>query len=311
MKLGQLFMGTGVALVTPFTSIGTVDFNALERLVNSVIEKGVNYLVVLGTTGETPVLTLREKLSIVEHVKQVNDRRVPIVVGVSGNSTRSVMEEIGSLQLKGIDAILSASPYYNKPSQEGIFLHYQTIAETSNLPMLIYNVPGRTGSNIAVDTILRLAKEVKNIIGIKEASGNMLHCMHLLEKRPGDFLVLSGDDHLALAQIALGMDGAISVAANCFPKEVSNMVKLCLEGDFDEASLYHYRLLRAFDLLIAENNPAGVKAFLAVQGMIENVLRLPLVPVREELFEKIKELSNTGSLAAQVPHCASLVRNDN
>lgn len=287
MKLQEYLMGTGVALVTPFTSIGNVDYPALERLVQHVIENGVDYLVVLGTTAETPTLTLKEKIRIIETCKEINAGRLPLVVGADGNNTLELMTEINQLPLGAVHALLSACPYYNKPLQEGFYEHYKCIAASSPVPVILYNVPGRSGTNMTAETVLRLANE-KNIIGVKEASGNMIHCMHILAKCPADFLVLSGDDHLALSQIALGMDGAISVAANCFPAEFSKMVKLCIKGDFDEASMHHYRLLPAFDLLFAENNSAGVKSFLAQQGLIENILRLPFVPSSPALQDKIR-----------------------
>ncbi len=291
-NLSSQLSGTGVALVTPFTKSGDVDYTALANHVEFVIEGGVDYLVVLGTTGETPVLSLEEKTTIISHCRDINAGRVPIVAGIGGNNTHSVLEEINVLPLEGVSAILSASPYYNKPSQEGIFQHYNAVADLSPVPVLLYNVPGRTGSNITAETTLRLA-EHENITGIKEASGNMIQCMHILEKRTPDFLVLSGDDHLTLPLMALGMDGVISVAANCFPNEFSLMVRLCLENAYDDASIAHYKLLRAFDLLFAENNPAGVKAFLSEIGIVENKLRLPLVSVQKGLQKEIRRYINS------------------
>jgi 4-hydroxy-tetrahydrodipicolinate synthase len=214
---------------------------------------------------------------------------VPVVVGIGGNSTREVINEIEQFPLDKATAVLSTSPYYNKPSQEGIFEHYKAIAQECPKPVILYNVPGRTGSNIAAETTIRLAKEVDNIAGIKEASGVMVQCMHILKNRPNEFLVCSGDDHLTLPLIAAGMDGVISVAANCFPKDFTEMVRLSLQYEFDAAKGLHYKLLTAFDLLFAENNPAGVKAFLAEMGIIKNYFRLPLVPLSETYQTEIKE----------------------
>ena len=213
--------------------------------------------------------------------------RIPVVVGIGGNNTKELCKNLETYPLHKATAVLSASPYYNKPSQEGIYLHYKTLAEASPKPVILYNVPGRTGSNITAATTLRLAEEVENIGGIKEASGNMIQCMHILKDRPERFLVVSGDDHLTLPLIACGIDGVISVAANCFPKEFSEMVRLALHNDLNKARPLHYKCLEGNDLLFAENNPAGVKAFLAELGIIENVLRLPLVPLSKDLHKKV------------------------
>jgi 4-hydroxy-tetrahydrodipicolinate synthase len=287
MSVRTQLQGTGVALVTPFSSNGAVDYTALEKLIDFIIGKGVEYMVTLGTTGETPTLGKEEKLDIINFTfDKVNDR-VPVVVGIGGNNTSEVIEQLQSYPLDKAAAVLSASPYYNKPSQEGIFQHYKALAAASPKPIILYNVPGRTGSNISAETTLRLA-QVPNIAGIKEASGNMVQCMHILRDRPEDFLVVSGDDHLTLPLIACGMDGVISVAANCFPKDFSEMVRLALKNDLTAARPLHYRCLEGNDLLFAENNPAGVKAFLAEMGLIENVLRLPVVPLSEPLHQKVK-----------------------
>ena len=293
MSLRNVLKGTGVALVTPFKENWEVDFPALEKLINYDINNGCEYLVTLGTTGETPTLTEEEKKTIVHFTYDVVKDRVPVVVGIGGNSTKDVCRCLETYPLHKATAVLSASPYYNKPSQEGIFLHYKALAEASSKPVILYNVPGRTGSNITAATTLKLAKEVENIGGIKEASGNMVQCMHILKARPERFLVISGDDHLTLPLIACGMDGVISVAANCFPKEFSEMVRLALHDDLNKARLLHYKCLEGNDLLFAENNPAGVKAFLAELEIIENVLRLPLVPLSKELQKRVKHyLSN-------------------
>lgn len=287
MSLRNVLKGTGVALITPFKQNIEIDFNALEKVINYVINNGCEYLITLGTTGETPTLTDEEKNAIIYFTYDVVKERVPVVVGVGGNNTKEVCSNLEHYPLHKAAAVLSASPYYNKPSQEGIFLHYKALAEASPKPVILYNVPGRTGSNITAATTLRLA-EVENIAGIKEASGNMIQCMHILKDRPERFLVVSGDDHLALPLIACGMDGVISVAANCFPKEFSEMIRLALHDDLNKARPLHYQCLEGNDLLFAENNPAGVKAFLTELGIIENVLRLPLVPLSKDFHKKVK-----------------------
>lgn len=288
MSLRDVLKGTGVALVTPFQKDGSVDFKRLEQLLDFVIKGGVEYLVVLGTTGETPVLSKDEKTEIIRFVFHKNESRVPVVIGVGGNDTAAVIKELETLPIENAAAILSASPYYNKPSQEGIYQHYKAIAGATAKPIILYNVPGRTGSNIAAATTVRLANDVSNINGIKEASGNMAQCMQILRDKPQDFMVVSGDDNLAMAQIACGMDGVISVAANCFPKDFSNMIRASLDGDFVSAKALNDKMLQGYDLLFAENNPAGVKAFLAELGIIENNLRLPLVPLSASVHSQVK-----------------------
>lgn len=285
--LRQILRGTGVAIVTPFKSGGAIDHDALGKLIDFIIENKVEYIVSLGTTGETPTLSKEEKKEIFNYTVEKTNNRIPIVVGVGGNNTAEVVKDLELFDLSKTAAILSASPYYNKPSQEGIFQHYKTIAEASPKPVILYNVPGRTGSNLTAATTLRLAHDVKNISGIKEASGNMVQCMHILKDRPDDFLIVSGDDHLTLPLIACGMDGVISVAANCFPKDFSEMVRLALENNFEQARPLHYKCLEGNDLLFAENNPAGVKAFLSEMGIIENELRLPLTPLSHSSHEKV------------------------
>lgn len=289
MNIKDILKGTGVALVTPFKKNHAVDHEALVKVINFVIDNGVEYLVSLGTTGETPTLSKEEKLEIIKLTFDTVKDRVPVVVGVGGNSTREVIHDLGIFLNDKVAAVLTASPYYNKPSQEGIFQHYKIVAEASPKPVIIYNVPGRTGSNIAASTTLRLAKEVANIGGIKEASGNMIQCMHILRDRPDDFLVVSGDDHLTLPLIACGMEGVISVAANCFPKDFSQMVRHALKGEMEKARPLHYKCLEGNDLLFAENNPAGVKAFLSELGVIENYLRLPLVQLSADIHQKVKK----------------------
>lgn len=288
MSLRDTLKGTGVALVTPFNQKHEVDFEALGRVIDFVVHGGVEYLVVLGTTGEAPTLDKSEKIDIINYTYKKVASTVPIVVGIGGNNTREILEDVESFPLQNAAAILSTSPYYNKPSQQGIFEHYKVISEAAPKPIVLYNIPGRTGSNIAAETTLRMANECDNILGIKEASGNIGQCLHILKNRPIEFLVTSGDDQLALPLIAAGMDGVISVAANCFPKEFSEMVRQSLQNDFTTAKGLLYKLLESFDLLFEENNPAGVKAFLAEMVLIENYLRLPLVPLSNNVHQKIK-----------------------
>jgi 4-hydroxy-tetrahydrodipicolinate synthase len=281
--------GTGVAIITPFQKNSEVDFDALATMIDFVIDNGVEYIVTLGTTGETPTLTKKEQREIVDFTaKKMNDR-VPLVLGIGGNNTKEVINHFSNFSLEKITAILSSSPNYNKPSQEGIFQHYKAIAEASPLPVILYNVPGRTGSNITAETTLRLAKECENIRGIKEASGNMIQCMHILQNIPKDFLFVSGDDHISLPLVACGSKGVISVVANCFPKDFSEMMRLALKNQFQKAAELHLKLLPAYDLLFVENNPAGVKAFLYELKIIENELRLPLVPLSAPFHQKVKD----------------------
>ena len=288
MSLKDTLRGTGVALITPFTASKQVDFPALGNLVDFVLRGGVEYLVALGTTGETPTLSKEEKVDILQLVYEKAGTSIPVVVGMGGNNTQELINDLETLPLEKASAILSASPNYNKPSQEGIFQHYKLFAEAAPRPVILYNVPGRTGSNISAETTLRLAGACNNIQGVKEASGNMVQCLHILKSKPSEFLVTSGDDHLALSLIASGMDGVISVAANCYPKEFSEMVRQGLNNDFHNARGFQNLLLECFDLLFAENNPAGVKAFLAELGVIQNHLRLPLTPLSDPLHQKIK-----------------------
>ncbi len=279
--------GVGVAIVTPFKSDFSVDYEALDRLIDYVINGRVNYLVTLGTTGEAATLSKAEKLEVLERTYNKVGGRVPVVVGIGGNDTAEVIECLKAWPLEKAAAILSVSPYYNKPSQEGIYQHYAAIASATDKDIILYNVPGRTSSNITAATTLRLAKDFKNIIGTKEASGNMVQCLQLCRNRPEGFLLISGDDHITLPLIACGFDGVISVAANSFPSDFCRLVHHALEGDFTKANQFQHKLLEGFDLLFAENNPAGVKAFLAELGLIENNLRLPLVPLSAQWMEKV------------------------
>jgi len=288
MSLVNKLGGTGVALITPFKNNKSVDYDALAAVIDYVIGNGVEYIVTLGTTGETPTLSNKEQAEIVKFTAEKVKNRVPLVLGIGGNNTREIIDQFSNFSLDHITAILSSSPNYNKPSQEGIFQHYKAIASASPLPVILYNVPGRTGSNITAETTLRLAHECENIVGIKEASGNMIQCMHILKNMPGDFLMVSGDDHISLPLIACGAHGVISVVANCFPKDFSAMIRLALKKDFAGATKLHYKLLEAYDLLFAENNPAGVKAFMYELKLIENELRLPLVSLSDPIHKKVK-----------------------
>lgn len=279
--------GTGVAVVTPFKKDFSIDYNALENIINYLIDGGVNYIVTLGTTGETPTLSAEEQKEIIRFTDEKVNDRVPVVVGIGGNNTQNVIEHLQSYPLEKAVAVLSASPYYSKPSQEGLYQHYKAIAEASPKPVILYNVPGRTGRNLEPETTVRLA-QLPNIAGIKEAGNNMAQGIKLLRDKPEDFLVVSGDDDLAMPQVAIGMDGVISVAANAFPEEFSTMIMLAAEGNISEARKINNKLYEAYELLFVENNPAGVKAFMHEKGLLENVLRLPLVPLSDAIHQKIK-----------------------
>ena len=278
-----------MALVTPFKKDLSVDFDALGKVIDAMIAGGVEYLITLGTTGETPTLEKQEKKDIVNYTFEKVAGRVPVVVGVGGNNTAELIKDLSYFPLEKATAVLSAAPYYNKPSQEGIFQHYKTVAEASPKPVILYNVPGRTGRNMSAATTIRLAHEVANIAGMKEASGDMVQCMEILRDVPQDFLVVSGDDALAMAQIACGMDGVISVAANAFPKQFSDMVRAALNSDMATAKKLNDPLLKAYDLMFAENNPSGVKAFMYEQGLIQNEVRLPVVPLSSRLHDAVKK----------------------
>lgn len=281
--------GTGVAIVTPFKKNGTVDFPALKKLVNHLINGKVEYLVVMGTTGESVTLSKEEKQEVMDCVVKENKKRVPLVLGVGGNNTSEIVKQIEKLDSKNFSAILSVSPYYNKPSQEGIYQHYKAISKASKLPIILYNVPGRTSSNISADTTLRLAKDFKNIVAIKEASGNLAQCMQIINGRPKNFLVISGDDNLTLPIIACGGDGVISVVANAYPKDFSDMVRAALNDDLDTARKLHYKLMDFTDLLFADGNPGGIKCALSAMKIAETFVRLPLVEPNDKVKQKIKE----------------------
>jgi len=282
--------GMGVALITPFKEDEGVDYEALNRMIEHLMDNGADYIVALGTTAETPSLSDDEKREITRIIVEKVGRRVPIVLGVGGNCTRNVVSQIENIDLKGIDAILSVVPYYNKPSQEGIYQHFKTIAKASPLPVVLYNVPGRTGTNMSATTTLRLANEFDNITAIKEASGIFSQIDDIIKHKPADFQVISGDDGITFPLIALGAVGVISVIGNAFPKEFSRMVRLALHGDYSSARVIHSRFAELFELLFVDGNPAGVKSMLNVMGFIDNKLRLPLVPTRITTFEKIREV---------------------
>ena len=284
--------GMGIALVTPFKADGSVDYEALVKLVEYQVQNGTDYLVVLGTTAETPTLTETEKAEIKRLVVTQVRRRVPVVLGVGGNCTRAVVDTLRQADLQDVDAILSVVPYYNKPSQEGIFRHYEAIAEATTRPVILYNVPGRTGTNMTAETTLRLARTFRNIVAVKEASGNIKQMNDIIKNKPADFQVISGDDGITYPLIALGAVGVISVIGNAFPRAFSRMVRLALEGDYDNARVIHSRFMELFDLLFVDGNPAGVKSMLNMMGFIENRLRLPLVPTRLTTYEKIREILN-------------------
>lgn len=285
----KTLQGTGVALVTPFKKDKTIDVPALERLVHSQVENGVDYLVVLGTTAETPTLSTEEKELVKKTVKQANNGRLPMVLGVGGNNTQTIVEQVREVSPKDYIAILSVTPYYNKPSQEGLYQHYKAVGEATELPILLYNVPSRTGVNMDYRTTLRLAKEVPNIIGIKEASGNIVQIMHLLRGRRENFLVISGDDATALPTVLLGGDGTISVLGQAFPERYSQMIRQGLEGNYKEANTIQYQLLEAMELIFKEGNPVGIKALLSLLGVINTLeVRLPLVNATEGLQKELK-----------------------
>ncbi|MCH2234079.1 MAG: 4-hydroxy-tetrahydrodipicolinate synthase [Crocinitomicaceae bacterium] len=289
------FRGLGVAMVTPFKEDKSIDEAALRKLTNFLIDNGVHYLVVQGTTGESPTLDNKEKQQTLDIVADENKGRLPIVFGIGGNNTKVVCDAFSKFDLTKVDAILSASPYYNKPTQEGIYQHYAAMSKASPKPIILYNVPGRTSSNLTAETTLRLANDFDNIIGVKEASGNMEQITKIIKDKPKDFLVTSGDDPIAMPLIASGCDGVISVIGNGFPKEFSNMVNAGLENNHELALKYHFLTFDMIPLLFAEGNPAGIKEVLKFKGICENHVRLPLVPVSNELANKI--IAESGNIA--------------
>ncbi len=284
------FKGTGVAIVTPFNKDKSVDYNGLKKLLEHLITNNIDYLVVQGTTGESVTLTADEKQDVLDFIIKINNKRLPLVLGIGGNCTSTVVHQLKVTDLSGVDAILSVSPYYNKPTQEGIYQHYKALAAASPKPIILYNVPGRTSSNISALTTLRLAKDFDNIIAVKEASGNLEQCMQIIKNKPKYFMLISGDDALTLPIIACGGSGVISVLANAFPKGFSAMVKNALNGNLEEAKKLHYKYFELIHYLFVEGNPAGVKAALKLLNICNDNVRLPLVNVSEKTFTEIKNI---------------------
>lgn len=285
----QSLIGTGVALVTPFKKDFSVDVEALKKIVNYQIDNGINYLVVLGTTGEPATLKKEEKELVIKTVIETNNGRLPLVLGVGGNNTAEVVEELKTRDFASFSAVLSVSPYYNKPTQEGIYQHFKAIAEASPLPVILYNVPGRTGSNVLPSTVIRLANDFENVVAIKEAAGDIVQAMKLIQLKPKDFLVISGDDMVTLPMVLAGGSGVISVIAEGFPKQFSEMVRLGLERKVDEAYKIHYEIADSIDMIFEQGNPAGVKEIFKSLGLSENTVRLPLVNVNEDLANRLNE----------------------
>ncbi len=289
----NIFKGLGVALITPFTSDGSVDFKSLTCLVEHLIDNGADFLCILATTSEAPCLSADEKEEVKKHVIDVNRGRLPILMGCGGNNTKAVVDELKNSDWRGIDGVLSVCPYYNKPSQEGLYQHFKAIAEASPLPVVLYNVPGRTGVNLKPETTVRLANDCENIIAIKEASGSLEQVDEIIKNKPARFDVLSGDDALTFSMVASGAAGSISVIGNALPKEVSRMIRLEFKGEYEAARTIHHRFTELYSLLFIDGNPAGVKALLHEMGFIENVLRLPLVPTRITTLQKMTEILKT------------------
>lgn len=289
----NIFRGLGIALITPFTQDGEVDYKALVRLVEYQIQNGADFLCILATTGETPCLSKEEKKKIKDLVVETNHGRLPILMGCGGNNTQAVVEELKTTDWSGISSVLSVCPYYNKPSQEGLYQHFKAIAEASPLPVVLYNVPGRTGVNLKPETTVRLAKDCDKIVAIKEASGNLEQVDEIIKNKPDGFDVISGDDALTFSMVASGAAGVISVIGNALPKEFSRMIRLEFNGEYEAARKIHHKFTELYTLLFVDGNPAGVKALLHEMGFIENVLRLPLVPTRITTLHKMTEILKT------------------
>jgi 4-hydroxy-tetrahydrodipicolinate synthase len=290
MPIYRKLKGTGVAMVTPFHKDGAIDFKALERLIESLVAGKADYLVLLGTTGESVTLNKDEKTALLDYTKEVNKGRLPLVLGIGGNNTQEVVNSFKTYDLDNVDAVLSVTPYYNRPSQKGLLQHFKMIAHACPLPVILYNVPARTGTNITAETTLSLANEFENIVGVKEASGNFDQITHIIKNRPGNFLVISGDDNITYPLMALGADGVISVAANAFPRDFANMVRLCLKGEYDKACKLHYQFMDILPFLYAEGNPGGIKAALNALKICTEHVRMPLAPVSKALQNKIAEV---------------------
>ena len=292
MSLRNKFTGTGIAIVTPFHADGKIDWESFSKLIEFWIKGKVEYLVVLGTTGESATVHGSEKQEVFSFVAEKVTGRLPLVAGIGGNDTAEVMDAFESFDLTGYDAILSVSPYYNKPNQEGIFQHYKALDAATPLPIIMYNVPGRTGQSVTAETQLRIAHELKNIFATKEASGSFDLINQIIKNKPADFMVISGDDPITLHMVAAGAEGLISVVANAYPLEYSNMVRLCLQGNFDKAKQLHYKYIDIIASMFAEGSPSGVKAYLSEMGLCQNTFRLPVWPVGKKHHQKIKELIN-------------------
>ncbi|MBK8362505.1 MAG: 4-hydroxy-tetrahydrodipicolinate synthase [Bacteroidetes bacterium] len=287
MNLNKL-KGTGVALVTPFHKDGSIDFKSFRKIIERCIDGKVEYLVPLGTTGEAATLTENEKRAIVDFVLEINEKRIPVVLGLGGNNTQEILNTMEEFDFDGIDAVLSVSPYYNRPSQRGIIQHYKMIGNACPVPLILYNVPSRTGSNMDADTTLQLANEVKNIIGIKEASGNLEKAMKIIKNKPKDFLVISGDDVISLPMIACGADGVISVISNAYPKDFSEMIRIALDGNFEKSRKLHYKLLEIMHAIFIDGNPSGVKGLMTAMGICSEHVRLPLTAVNRSAINKFE-----------------------
>ncbi|MBN8674207.1 MAG: 4-hydroxy-tetrahydrodipicolinate synthase [Chitinophagales bacterium] len=290
MSLREQFRGTGIAIVTPFLEDGTIDWEAYKKLIHFWIENKVEYLVVLGTTGESATIHGDEKQAVFSFVKNEVAGRLPLVAGIGGNDTTEVTEGFKKFNLEGYSAILSVSPYYNKPNQEGLFQHYKALDAATPLPIIMYNVPGRTGMNVSADTTIRIARECKNIFATKEASGNFDQINQIIKYKPAEFMVISGDDPITLPMIAAGAEGLISVVANAYPKEYAEMVRLCMDGKFAEAQQLHYKYTDIIASMFTEGSPSGVKAYLSEMGLCKNTFRMPVWPVSDKHMEKIREL---------------------
>lgn len=286
--MNSIFSGTGVAIVTPFHKHGTIDFGSFGKLIEHLISNKAEYIVVMGTTGESATLSNEEKNALIHFAIETINKRVPLVVGIGGNNTQTVLDTIKRTAFDDIDGLLSVTPYYNKPQQRGLYLHFKHLASAIPVPLILYNVPGRTGVNMTAETTLKLAHEFSNIVAVKEASGNLVQCMEIIKNRPAGFLLISGDDILTLPLLALGADGVISVTANAFPAEFSEMVRLGLQGDFANARAIHYKLSAFIETLFADGSPAGIKAALSMLGIIQNNLRLPVVKVNQVVYKQLE-----------------------
>jgi len=293
MSFREMFLGTGVAIVTPFTQDGSIDWSSFEKVINHIIDGKCEYLVVLGTTGESATIHGKEKQEVFSFVNKVSATRVPLIAGIGGNDTHEVIHGFNTFDLKGYDAILSVSPYYVKPNQEGLFQHYKALDAATPLPIMMYNVPSRTGMNVTGETQVRIARECKNVFATKEASGDFSQINYIIKNKPADFMVISGDDPITLSMIAAGAEGLVSVVANAYPKDYSDMVRFCLAGKFDEAQKLHFKYTDIIASMFAEGSPSGVKAYLSDMGLCGNYFRMPVWPVSEKHLAKIRELMKT------------------